>query len=229
MKACLLDPTCPFQQSPPPSIEVLTKHWPTHLIEDTVKKNKAAKVKKSAMRQEQVRKAAGAAIKAYATDRALRMAALERAVKSAPDHPAFKYQLSHLLLKQGREDDMRAARGLPPLDQASAIQAAAAPAMRNALGVAINRGPIDQRGSLVAAFTGNYKHNSPADSFPNGDPTLPSLRENHEIVALEKQLDEAQSAKGPDAMQRASQLSYMLTRARLAQGHRDGSLRGIGR
>lgn len=195
--------------------------------ETTVKKAKKNKVKKSAAaRLELARKSAGDAVKAYATDRVLRVAALERAIKSSNNNPAFAYQLSHLLLKQGREDDMRAARGLPPLDQASAIQSAAAPAMRTAVGASMNSRPLNQRQSLVDAFRGTYERLSPAD-LPGGDPTLTSLRENHEIGALEKELDEAQKSKGPDAMQRASQLSYMLTRARLAQGHRDGSLRGI--
>jgi hypothetical protein len=187
-----------------------------------VKKNKKAKVKKSVARLELARKSAGDAIKAYATDRVLRMAALERAVKSAPNNPAFAYQLSHLLLKQGREDDMRAARGLPPLDVASAIRQASAPAMANATGKPLNPGPHNPRAALQSVADSTYV----SQSLPRDQTELPSLVQIHE---LEKQLDDAQSGKGPDAMQRVVQLSYQLTRARLIQGHGDGSLRSIGR
>ena len=46
--------------------------------------------------------------------------------------------------------------------------------------------------------------------------------EDAEIDSLRKQLDEAQKETGPSAMQRASQLSYQLTRKLLVQGHRTG-------
>jgi hypothetical protein len=223
MKPCHGGSKCPMEQFPVPPIDVLTKHAARHHLEDTMKKNKGAKVKKSAARQEQVRKAAVDAFRDYATARTLRLARLERAVKALPGDPGLDYMLSRELLKQGREDDERAKRGLPPLDQASAIRTATAPAIGRALGAAINRGPLDQRGSLVSVANGTYTRHSPAE-LPGGDPTLPSLRENHrtdtnvEIAGLEKQLRKAAT---PEERQI---LGFKLTRARLIEGHRSGAL-----
>ena len=217
-----------MEQFPVPPIDVITKHLSTHLIEDTVKKNKAVKVKKSvAALQEQVRKAAADAIKSYATARTLRLAKLERAVKAMPNDLSTQYMLAHELLKAGREDDALASRGLPPLSQASAIQIAARPAIMNALGAAINPGQVDQRGSLASVSNDSYARQSPA-GLPGGDPTLPSLRENHradtatraiaEVRDLEKQLKKAATPEEREIV------AFKLTRARLIEGHRSGAL-----
>jgi hypothetical protein len=185
----------------------------------TVKSPKGAKkLLKAQKREQKVRKSAVDAVKAYATARTLRLNALERAVKSTPSDVGLQYLLAKEQILQGRQDDGLRARALPPLDQASAIRAAAAPAIANALGAAIN-GPHDPRRSLVSAFRGDYNRLSPAD-LPGGDPTLPSLRLNHqadtEIRDLSKQLKKAAS---PEERER---VGYALTRARLVEGHRRG-------
>jgi hypothetical protein len=185
--------------------------------ETTVKKSKKTKAKKTDARQEQVRKAAVAAVTTYATERALRLAKLERLAKSGD--VGYGYALAKAQLAAGREDDALASRGLPPLSQASQIQTAAAPAVARALGASVNGAPHDPRAALVSVFRDSYRRNSPQD-LP-GSTELPSLREIHE---LQKQLEKAQSSTGPAAMQRASQLSYMLTRLQLKRGHQRGEI-----
>ena len=183
----------------------------THHKEKHVKTKGAKQLLKAQKRQERVRKAAAAAVSTYATDRVLRVNALKRALKSSPNNPAFAYQLSRELLKQGREDDLRAKRGLPPLDQASAIREASATGVANATGSPLNPGgPHDPRAALLSVRDDSYVRQS-----LSGQTALPSLVDLHK---LEKQLRQART---PEERER---LGFQVTRMALKRGHLLGEI-----
>lgn len=212
--------------TPPTSAPIAT---PTK--ENTVKSPKSAAAKairkslKAHRKAYALQKSAAAAVGTALEPRLERVKALEKLLKSTPDNIGVQYQLAKELLSAANAHDRlieAMQRGRVPASQPAAIAAASAGSIANGLGASVNGAPHDPRAALVSVFRDSYRRNSPQDI---GQTELPSLREDHEILALEKQLEEAQRSKGPDAMQRVEQLSYQLTRARLIQGHRDGSLR----
>jgi hypothetical protein len=186
-----------------------------------MKKKSAKKTAKKAAKQAQLRTAA-------LRPGRERIGMLQKLLKSNPDNVGVQYELAKAQLSAANASArIGATVGTAATLQPAAIAAASAPSIGNALGAAIGgRTPHDPRSSLRGVWDGSYRRLAP-DDLPLGDPTLPSLRETHEIVALEKELAEVQRSKGTaESMQRVAQLSYMLTRARLIQGHRDGSLGG---
>lgn len=171
---------------------------------------KAMKARRAAFAKSQSEATAQKAMRSHATERALRIDALERAVKAAPDHVGFKYLLSKELLKAGREDNLRSLQGLPPLDQATAIREAAAPAVDTATA---DRPSIDQRSAFRSLWHGTYQRHSPQDLGASTE--LPSLREIHQ---LEGQLKKAANP------QERERIGYQLTRLNLIRSHRLGEI-----
>ncbi len=105
--SCHGGPACPMEQVPVPPLDVLVKHAPSHHRMEVIVKS--PKRTKKLHKAEKLRKAAADAVKSYATDRTLRLGALERLAKSGD--VGYAYMLAKEQVLQGREDDATSGPG----------------------------------------------------------------------------------------------------------------------
>lgn len=164
----------------------------------------------------------GSVAKAMIAPRVRRIAELQRLVKAAgsDQHPqgGAAYELAREQMRKAELEDQLSRLGLVPQSQSSAIAGASAPAISRAQGAPVNS-TTSARGQLVAVRDGTYA----PQTLPREETQLDSQTR---IQALRKELEEAMSGKD---MQRASALSYQLSKAELVQMHRQGDRRTVRR
>lgn len=177
--------------------------------------------------------AIGAVVKAAEAPRLRRIAELARQMRGANDQEriGLGYELARAQLALGHQRETVAKLGLTPQsqqDSADAIALASAPAMARATGAPVLPRPPAARDQLADIFAGDYVRQAPSRSATE----LPSQVRLHQqdsayrpdevqeqIESLRKQLHDAMVGKD---MQRASNLSWQLTKAELRQMHESG-------